>query len=98
MILTVGVINGVLVRMLSGNTVKGEIAYGVVAGTIWLVWVAAVVMSHVRSKGTSSQVETGEKAWGQTRPASSPDRYGKQITHMRWVAHADWDRLMKQTT
>ena len=77
MILTAGVINGGLGLMLSGNTVKGEIAYGVVAGTIWLVWVAAVVMSRVRSKGTSSQLETGEKASGQSGPASSPDRYGK---------------------
>ena len=77
MLLTAGIINGGLGLMLSGNTVKGEIAYGVVAGTMWLVWVAAVVLSRVRSKGTSSQRETGDKVWGQSHPASSPDRYGK---------------------
>ena len=63
--------------MLSANTVKGEIAYGAIAGTIWLVWMAVIVLSHVRSKGTSSQLETGEKVWGKSDAASSPDRYGE---------------------
>ena len=79
MILTAGVINGGLGLMLSADTVKGEIAYGAIAGTIWLVWVAVVVLSYVRSKGTSSRLETGEKALGNSRAASSPDRYGKEI-------------------
>ena len=77
MILTAGVINGGLGLMLSANTVKGEIAYGVIAGTIWLVWMATIVLSYVRNKGTSSQLETGEKALGNSHAASSPDRYGK---------------------
>ena len=74
MILTAGVINGGLGLMLSGNTVKGEIAYGVIAGTIWLVWVAVVVLSYVRGKGSSLQLETGEKVWGNGHAKSSPDR------------------------
>ena len=35
--------------MLSGNTVKGEIAYGVVAGVMWVVWMAVAVWFELRS-------------------------------------------------
>ena len=59
--------------MLSGNTVKGEIAYGVIAGVVWLIWMAVAVWGQLRSKGTAG--ETGEKAWGQSDAGSSPDRY-----------------------
>ena len=84
--------------MLSANTIKGEIAYGAIAGTIWLVWLATVVLSYVRNKGTASQLETGEKVWGDSHAASSPDRYGKGDTHLLWVVYANGVRLMKQTT
>ena len=50
--------------MLSGNTTKGEIAYGVIAGVIWLVWVGVAVWSHLRSSG--SQGETGENILGKS--------------------------------
>lgn len=56
---TLGIINGGLGLQLSGNTTKGEIAYGVVAGVIWLVWVAVAVMSQLNTRGTRG--ETGEK-------------------------------------
>ena len=46
--------------MLSGNTTKGEIAYGIIAGLIWLTWVAISTASHFRSRGTTKG-ETGEK-------------------------------------
>lgn len=58
--------------MLSGNTVKGEIAYGIVAGVMWLTWMAVAVWGHLRSRGTSG--ETGEKAMGHNYTNSSPDR------------------------
>ena len=61
-IVTLGIINGGLGLMLSGNTVKGEIAYGVIAGMIWLTWVVVVIWSQLRSRGTTA--ETGEKAFG----------------------------------
>ena len=35
--------------MLSGNTVKGEIAYGVIAGVIWLVWMVVAVWFELQS-------------------------------------------------
>ena len=57
--MTLGIINAGLGLQLSGNTTKGEIAYGVIAGVIWLVWVAVAVMSHVSTRGTRG--ETGEK-------------------------------------
>lgn len=59
--------------MLSDNTVKGEIAYGVIAGVMWLTWVAVAVWGQLRSKGISG--ETGEKALGQSDAGSSPDRH-----------------------
>ena len=64
--------------MLSGNTVKGEIAYGVIAGMMWLIWMSVAILGHVRSAGTPG--ETGEKALGtgekamQSDAGSSPDR------------------------
>ena len=75
-VLTLGMINGGLGLMLSDNTVKGEIAYGVVAGVMWLTWMAAAVWGHLRSQGRLG--ETGEKAVGHSEAGSSPDRYDVQ--------------------
>lgn len=66
--MTVGIINGGLGLMLSENTVKGEIAYGVIAGAIWIVWLAVMVWSSFGSMGTTS--ETGQRAWGKTEHGS----------------------------
>lgn len=59
--------------MLGGNTVKGEIAYGVVVGVMWFIWMAVVVWGHLKSRGTLG--ETGEKALGQSDAGYRPDRY-----------------------
>lgn len=75
-ILTLGIINGGLGLMLSGNTVKGEIAYGVVAGVMWLIWMAVAVWGHLRSRGSLG--ETGEKALRHSDATSSPDRKEEQ--------------------
>lgn len=66
--------------MLAGNTVKGEVAYGVVAGIIWLSWLAVVVWSHLRSRGTVG--ETGAKALGKSEAGygNSPESYGENGT------------------
>ena len=50
-LITLGIINGGLGLQLSDNTTKGEIAYGVVAGVMWLVWMAVAVASDVRRTG-----------------------------------------------
>lgn len=62
--------------MLAGNTVKGEAAYGVVAGIIWLIWLSVVVRSHIMSRGTVG--ETGGKALRKSEAGlgNSPERYG----------------------
>ncbi|KAL2054508.1 hypothetical protein ABVK25_005256 [Lepraria finkii] len=66
---TVGIINAGLGLELSGNTVKGEIAYAVIAGVIWVIWLVVVIWSTIKDgKGKS---ETGEKAYG----------YRKSITY-----------------
>ena len=79
-ILTLGMINGGLGLMMSGyhqDTHKGEIAYGVIAGTMWLIWMAFAVRGHLRSKGAPG--ETGEKALGSTETEPSPERYNVQF-------------------
>ena len=73
-ILTLGIINGGLGLMLSGNTVKGKIAYGVIAGVVWLVWVATAVWGHLRSRGNRG--ETGEKVFGKSDARSNNNSGG----------------------
>ena len=77
--LTLGMVNGGLGLMMTGvhhNTVQGSIAYGTIAGVMWLTWMAVAVWGHLRAKGTSG--ETGEKAMGHSPAGSSPDRYNDQ--------------------
>ena len=68
-------VNGGLGLMMSGyhqDTKKGEIAYGVIAGLMWVIWMAVAVWGHLRSKDISG--ETGEKALGCSDTGLSPDR------------------------
>ena len=58
-IITLGIINGGLGLMLSDNTTKGEIAYGEIAGGIWLTWIGVSAASSFKSGGAHD--ETGEK-------------------------------------
>lgn len=55
--ITLGIINGGLGLRLSNNTRKGEIAYGVVAGVIWLVWMAAALLGEIRRGRRHATVE-----------------------------------------
>lgn len=48
---TLGIINGGLGLMLAGNTRKGEIAFGVIAGVVWCVWLGVVVGNYFRRRG-----------------------------------------------
>ena len=62
---------------MSKNSVKGEIAYGVIAGMMWLIWMAVAVWG-LMSKGPSG--DTG-KAMGNSEHSeagTSPDRYNNQ--------------------
>jgi len=48
--ITLGIINGGLGLELAENTRKGEIAYGVIAGVIWLVYVAVIIFGEIKRK------------------------------------------------
>lgn len=47
-LITLGIINGGLGLQLANNTTSGVIAYGVIAGIIWLAWMAAAVYGEVK--------------------------------------------------
>lgn len=70
-LITLGIINGGLGLKLSSNTKKGEIAYGVVAGVMWLVWMVVAVGYEARRK-SGRNGERGEKVLGSNR--GSEDR------------------------
>lgn len=63
-LVTLGIINGGLGLRLSDNTKGGEIAYGVVACFMWLLWMAVSIASYVRSTKQPMSGETGEKLTG----------------------------------
>ncbi|KAI9820257.1 MAG: hypothetical protein M1827_005879 [Pycnora praestabilis] len=69
-LIILGVINGGLGLQLSGNTVKGEIAYGVLAGIMFVVYVGVILMAYLRPKN-DQEGETGEKIGGSHSPANS---------------------------
>ena len=62
-LILLAVINGGLGLQLSGNTVKGEIAYGVIAGVMFLIYLAVLAIAYLR-KDKSPEGETGEKMVG----------------------------------
>ena len=55
--ITLGIINGGLGLRLANNTNSGKIAYGVIAGFMWLAWVAAMVIGEKRRKTAVNQKE-----------------------------------------
>lgn len=58
-VVTLGIINGGLGLQLSGNTVKGEIAYGVVAAVMWSLWMIVIVLAYIKSRN-KPEGEIGE--------------------------------------
>lgn len=62
-LILLAVINGGLGLQLSDNTVKGEIAYGVIAGVMFLLYLAVLGIAYMR-KDKSPEGETGEKMIG----------------------------------
>ncbi|KAL8660411.1 MAG: hypothetical protein Q9202_006576 [Teloschistes flavicans] len=81
-VLTLGMTNGGLGLMLSDNTTKGEIGYGVVAALVWLGWVGVVVWSEVRkAKGGAPVGESGmemKKETSATSPVGTEDGIVKE--------------------
>lgn len=68
LLILLAVINGGLGLQLSDNTVKGEIAYGVVAGVMFLLYLAVLGVAYLRKKGDKSheggKMVEGEKSRG----------------------------------
>jgi hypothetical protein len=61
-IITLGIINGGLGLQLTENTTTGEIVYGVVAGAMWLLWMAVILLAFIKSRG-KLEGETGENVF-----------------------------------
>jgi len=70
-LIILGVINGGLGLQLSDNTVSGEIAYGVIAGVLFLLYVAVVLVSEMRGRGRKLG-ETGENVTEKESARQSP--------------------------
>jgi hypothetical protein len=74
-IMILAVVNGGLGLKLAGNTKGGEIAYGVVAGVVALLYTAAVLTKR-KSKawgfGKSSKTGSPEPDMGENRVAGQP--------------------------
>ena len=69
LVITLAIINGGLGLRMAGNSRKGEIAYGVVAGIVWLVWMAVAVRSWVnrdkaRKPMGDNQTPTRKRIYG----------------------------------
>lgn len=64
-----GIINGGLGLQLAANSTKGEMAYGIVAGIIGLVWIAVIFVVWFKNRGVirSELGETGKKVWRNRR-------------------------------
>ncbi len=59
MLIVLAVINGGLGLQLSDNTIKGEIAYGVVAGVMFLLYLAVLGVAYWRKGDGSRKEEDG---------------------------------------
>ena len=82
-IITLGIINGGLGLQLAGNSVTGEIAYGVIAGVIWLVYVVSIIIGErKRSKSSPTSydksVQMGQLSSGEESPSRNREWYGKR--------------------
>lgn len=69
-VVTLGIINGGLGLQLSANTTKGEIAYGVVAGFMWLLWMVVIIISFRKSRKPA----LGKEAWATEMQNTSSER------------------------
>ena len=72
MLIVLAFINGGLGLQLSGNTTKGEIAYGVIAGIVGVLYLAVVGIAYGR-KDKRPVGETGEKMFGGPKSQGSEE-------------------------
>jgi hypothetical protein len=64
-LITLGMINGGLGLQLADNATRGEcIAYGVIAGLVWVTWIALSVFSEIRRSRTKGTAPVAKGAHG----------------------------------
>lgn len=56
-LITLGIINGYLGLRLTGNTMSIYVAYAVIAGIIWAVWMGLALLTYLRSRGAETLKE-----------------------------------------
>lgn len=56
-VLTLAIIEGGLGLRFANNTTGGKIAYGVVAGLIWVSWLSVAVRNDLKKRKTQEVVE-----------------------------------------
>ena len=71
-----GAINGGLGLQLSSNTIKGEMAYCVIAGVVYLTWFVVAVVGAVRDRGTK---EGGIGKMVKLSQKENPDRSTEEV-------------------
>jgi hypothetical protein len=81
-LITLGMINGGLGLQYAGNVGRGTyIAYGIVAGIIWLIWMVVAVFSESRRQrkapAPTQTVSHGRNRGSRSSPNSSLSREGK---------------------
>jgi hypothetical protein len=79
-VITLGIINGGLGLQLSGNTVKGEIAYGVVAAVMWSLWMVVIVLAFIKSKN-KLEGETGEAIFVDKQHHDSTEMMRRSVSY-----------------
>lgn len=73
-----GIINGGLGLSVSGNGGAPEIAYGVVAGIIWLIWMAAAIANEIKRARPKAESPIAPPEYAYQNVAPSRDFYAKQ--------------------
>ncbi len=64
--------------MVSGNSGAAEIAYGVVAGIIWLIWIAAAIANEIKRARPKPESPIAPQDYAYQNGAPSRGFYAKQ--------------------
>jgi hypothetical protein len=89
-VITIGIINGGLGLKLANNSRSGEIAYGIVAGIIWLVWMAAAVYGEIKKARLKREGKEGR--------TEVPDGRSPPYTHRPLAGHRSTSNVDRQHT
>jgi len=60
----------------SGNSGAAEIAYGVVAGIIWLIWMSAAISNEIKRARPKAESGNAPPEYAYQNVAPSRDLYG----------------------